>query len=41
LWNESPDVLDHPKMSIDAFVNMFRKQIAIGMINYQYVIQKV
>jgi hypothetical protein len=41
LWNESPDVLDHPKMSIDAFVNMFSKQIAIGMINYQYVIQKV
>jgi hypothetical protein len=41
LWNESPDVLDHPKMSIDAFVNLFRKQIAIGMINYQYVIQKV
>jgi predicted O-methyltransferase YrrM len=41
LWNESPDVLDHPKMSIDAFVNMFRKHIAIGMINYQYVIQKV
>lgn len=41
LWNESPDVLDHPKASIDAFVNMFRKHIAIGMINYQYVIQKV
>lgn len=41
LWNESADVLDHPKMSIDAFVNMFRKHIAIGMINYQYVIQKV
>lgn len=41
LWNESADVLDHPKMSIDAFVNMFRKHIAIGVINYQYVIQKV
>lgn len=41
LWRESPDVLDHPKMSIDAFVNMFQKHIAIGMINYQYVIQKV
>jgi predicted O-methyltransferase YrrM len=41
LWNESPDVLEHPKASIDAFVNLFRKQIAIGMINYQYVIQKV
>ena len=41
LWRESADVLDHPKMSIDAFVNMFQKHIAIGMINYQYVIQKV
>ncbi len=41
LWRESPDVLDHPKMSIDAFVNMFQKHISIGMINYQYVIQKV
>ena len=41
LWRESPDVLDHPKMSIDAFVNMFQKHIRIGMINYQYVIQKV
>jgi len=41
LWNQSPDVLDHPKMSIDAFVNMFQKHIRIGMINYQYVIQKV
>jgi len=41
LWNESPDILDHPKMSIDAFVNMFQKHIRIGLINYQYVIQKV
>jgi predicted O-methyltransferase YrrM len=41
LWRESPDVLDHPKMSIDAFVNMFQKHIRVGMINYQYVIQKV
>jgi predicted O-methyltransferase YrrM len=41
LWRESLDVLDHPKMSIDAFVNMFQKHISIGMINYQYVIQKV
>jgi len=41
LWRESPDVLDHPKMSIDAFVNMFQKHINIGMINYQYIIQKV
>jgi hypothetical protein len=41
LWTQSPDVLDHPKMSIDAFVNMFQKHIRIGMINYQYVIQKV
>lgn len=41
LWNQAPDVLDCPKMSIDAFVNMFQKNIAIGAINYQYIIQKV
>jgi predicted O-methyltransferase YrrM len=41
VWNEAPDVLDRPKMSIDAFVNMFQQHIAIGAINYQYLIMKV
>lgn len=41
LWNQASNVLDCPKMSIDAFVNMFQKHIAIGAINYQYIIQKV
>jgi len=41
LWQAATDSLDRPKMSIDAFVNMFQKQIEIKLINYQYVIQKV
>lgn len=41
LWKDGSDVLDRPKMSIDAFVNMFQKHIEIKLINYQYIIQKV
>ena len=41
LWMAAADSLDRPKMSIDAFVNMFQKHIEIKMINYQYIIQKV
>lgn len=41
LWMAAADSLDRPKMSIDAFVNMFQKHIEVKMINYQYVIQKV
>lgn len=41
LWMADADSLDRPKMSIDAFVNMFQKHIEIKMINYQYIIQKV
>jgi hypothetical protein len=41
LWMEAVDSLDRPKMSIDAFINMFQKHIDVKMINYQYVIQKV
>jgi len=41
LWKEAADSLDRPKMSIDAFVNMFQKHIEVKMINYQLVIQKV
>jgi hypothetical protein len=41
LWKEAADALDRPKMSIDAFVNMFQKHIEVKMINYQFVIQKV
>ena len=41
LWKAAPDSLDRPKMSIDAFVNMFQKHIEVKLINYQYVIQKV
>jgi len=41
LWMAAADSLDRPKMSIDAFVNLFQKRIEVKMINYQYVIQKV
>lgn len=41
LWKDAVESLDRPKMSIDAFVNMFQKHIDIKMINYQYIIQKV
>jgi predicted O-methyltransferase YrrM len=41
LWMAAPDSLDRPKMSIDAFVNMFQKHIEVKVINYQYIIQKV
>lgn len=41
LWMAAADSLDRPKMSIDAFVNMFQKHIEVKMINYQYIIQKV
>jgi hypothetical protein len=41
LWMAAADSLDRPKMSIDAFVNMFQKHIEVKLINYQYIIQKV
>lgn len=41
LWMVAADSLDRPKMSIDAFVNMFQKHIEVKLINYQYIIQKV
>ena len=41
LWKNAVESLDRPKMSIDAFVNMFQKHIDVKVINYQYVIQKV
>jgi hypothetical protein len=41
LWKDAANLLDRPKMSIDAFVNMFQNSIEVIMINYQYVIQKV
>lgn len=40
LWNSVPDILDRPKLSIDAFVNIFQRRISIGAINYQMIIRK-
>jgi len=41
LWMAAADSLDRPKMSIDAFVNMFQNHIEVKLINYQLVIKKV
>lgn len=41
LWMAAKDSLDRPKMSIDAFVNLFQKHIEVKVINYQYILQKV
>jgi len=41
LWMAAADSLDRPKMSIDAFVNLFQKHIEFKMINYQLIIKKV
>jgi hypothetical protein len=40
LWPYATDALSRPKMSIDAFVNMFTNRINIGIQNYQLSIQK-
>jgi predicted O-methyltransferase YrrM len=40
LWDHVPDHLDRCKMSIDAFVNMFAKQVTPIIINYQLAVIK-
>lgn len=40
LWTDDTDVLRRPKMSVDAFVNMFANRIWISLQNYQLAIQK-
>jgi len=40
LWPYATDALSRPKMSIDAFVNMFTNRINVGIMNYQLSIQK-
>jgi predicted O-methyltransferase YrrM len=40
LWNHVPDHLARPKMSVDAFVNMFVNKLDIFFINYQLAVVK-
>jgi hypothetical protein len=40
LWPYATDALSRPKISIDAFVNMFTRRLHVGMTNYQLCIQK-
>ena len=40
LWTGMPDVLDRPKVAIDAFVHIFQKQLIIMATSYQFLIKK-
>jgi predicted O-methyltransferase YrrM len=40
LWDHEADHMNRPKMSIDAFVNMFSKHVTPIMINYQLAVIK-
>jgi predicted O-methyltransferase YrrM len=41
LWDHTPDWLARPKMSIDAFVNMYQPQSRQIISNYQLAIQRI
>lgn len=41
LWDHDPDWLRRPKMSIDAFVNMYQPLLTQIISNYQLAIQRV
>ena len=41
LWDHDPDWLQRPKMSIDAFVNMYQPYLRQIISNYQLAIQRV
>jgi predicted O-methyltransferase YrrM len=41
LWDHDPDWLHRPKMSIDAFVNMYQPYLRQIISNYQLAIQRV
>lgn len=40
MWDHVPDHLQRPKMSIDAFVNMFINKVTVKFINYQLALVK-
>jgi len=39
-WDHVPDVLDRPKMAIDAFMNTFSRRFTVTTVGYQIGIQK-
>lgn len=41
LWDHDPDWLQRPKMSIDAFVNMYQPYLRQIISNYQLAIQRI
>ncbi len=41
LWDHDPDWLRRPKMSIDAFVNMFQPLLRQIISNYQLAVQRI
>jgi hypothetical protein len=40
-WDHVPDVLDRPKMAIDAFMNTFSRRFIVTGVGYQIAIQKI
>lgn len=40
-WDHVPDVLDRPKMAVDAFMNTFIRRFIVTSVGYQVAIQKL
>lgn len=40
-WDHVPDVLDRPKMAIDAFMNTFSRRFTVTTVGYQIAVQKI
>jgi predicted O-methyltransferase YrrM len=40
-WDHESDVLDRPKMAIDAFMNTFIRRFKVTTVGYQIAIQKI
>jgi len=40
-WDHEPDVLDRPKMAIDAFMNAFSRRFNVTTVGYQVAVQKI
>lgn len=40
-WDHAADVLDRPKMAIDAFMNTFSRRFNVTTVGYQVAVQKI
>jgi predicted O-methyltransferase YrrM len=41
MWTGMPDVLDRPKVAIDAFVSIFQKQLVFVSSGWQFIVRRV